>query len=1254
MKNKRHHSRNVICLILFVTGVCLTVNGQTPNEPQTLQPNQTIEREMSGAETHQYQIDLKADEFLQVHVEQKGVDVTLRLLDANGDALVTMDSPNGKEGFETLTFVAARAGGFILEVINSDAKVEKGKYIIKREVAREATVNDKRRVTIEKLFVEGMAARNTGGQAEIAIKKLTEALAGWEELKDEYLKDLTAQQIKQMEIVVIFRELYDDSAKARTTLNEAKELTTKSRADGLLARDKAKEALSGFRALTSKLTDKTFVEKINSLKNEGYTNALKELQLLTKVFEADSLSAIAETHYNLGEWQQRVDGLKQVISINQELIANEYFRNSSRLYGNYFLLKVNQANTFVAIGQMLYVLGQPDKAIEFYNQALQSYRSLYQEAQNPDFKLDRALFSFKIAEAQVLIEIGNAYSRNSNNRKKGIDSYSKGVEIYKGFGDRKEEAATGLYLIADKYAQDLNYEAALKTIDEALKYFVELDHKQGQSETLGLKGILYVWLNDKTKANEIFNQIIGILQSTDYNENVRKRRFSFVSSGALQEKVDDAIERERLDSIAIAYKSLENFQKSNEYFEKSLLIARANKDLRVIRTTLGLIAFNYASLKQWNKATDYYQQALAISRGGEVKEELADDLRDVGWTLLEAGKYKEALQYQNEALITYQSVGVGENKAFTLNFSGLLNELSQTYYALGNKRLAVFYGKRAVNAMQGERQRLQNLDPVSQKGFLEKKEKHYRRLADWLIAEGRLPEAEQVLAMLKEDEYFRFIRRDPTETDKLSQRADLSSDEKDALKRYNQISSRLAAIGLEYSQLEEKRKNLAEGVLLPPDEQKRFDEITKQIEDAGNVFQVFLRQLAEEFAKTPKAIKVKDESQQNGGLRLDLKRWRSEFGDEGVVALYTVVGEDRYRVILTSPDVQTDGKYEIKAEKLREKIAAFRQAVQDPRLDPRPLGKELYDILIKPIEKQLEGAKAKTLLWSLDDILRYVPMAALWDGKQYFGQKYQNVIITLASRTRLNEKPDSNWRVLGLGVSEAKQINLTEPDGSNRSMSFNALPAVREELKAIIRDETSQETETGVLPGRRLLNSTFTEASLKQSLGKRYKVIHIASHFSFRPGDLTDSFLLLGDGQVLTLNKIKNNPQLAFIGVELLTLSACKTAVGDANANGVEIESFGVIAQETGAKAILATLWSVADESTSLLMSEFYRLRKETPQLTKAEALQRAQQEMIAGKLKPSQTKGDRRDTSEAVSETATDYTHPYYWSPFILIGNWR
>jgi CHAT domain-containing protein len=166
--------------------------------------------------------------------------------------------------------------------------------------------------------------------------------------------------------------------------------------------------------------------------------------------------------------------------------------------------------------------------------------------------------------------------------------------------------------------------------------------------------------------------------------------------------------------------------------------------------------------------------------------------------------------------------------------------------------------------------------------------------------------------------------------------------------------------------------------------------------------------------------------------------------------------------------------------------------------------------------------------------------------------------------------------------------------------------------------------------------------------------VHVASHFQFQPGDQSRSFLLTGDGKHLSLEELNALPNL-FRGVDLLTLSACNTGIGDNAGDGREVESFGVLAQNKGARAVIATLWPVADSSTSMLMREFYRTRQENPGILKAEALRHAQLKLLRGELQPSgPSSADRgvRPLSDPVTRPP-GYTHPYFWAPFFLMGNW-
>ena len=375
----------------------------------------------------------------------------------------------------------------------------------------------------------------------------------------------------------------------------------------------------------------------------------------------------------------------------------------------------------------------------------------------------------------------------------------------------------------------------------------------------------------------------------------------------------------------------------------------------------------------------------------------------------------------------------------------------------------------------------------------------------------------------------------------------------------------------------------------------------------------------------------------------------------GVVALYTLVGEDKYRVILTTADFQKGYEYPIKAADLNRKVLEFREALQNPKFDPLPLAQELYKILLGPVAKDLAKAKAKTVMWSLDGVLRYVPMSALNDGQHYLVEQYQNVVFTPASQARLKDAPARNWNALGLGVSKAHGERIP------------ALPGVIDEMRGIIREVSANGTSTqpGVLPGVVELDEQFTQETMLTQLRQRPKVVHIASHFQFSPGNETNSALLLGDGTFLSLAQIKSLPNI-FGGVELLTLSACNTATGGSGANGKEVEGFGVLAQRQGAKAVVASLWPVADRSTKLLMQEFYRSREARNGESKIAALREAQLKLLRGEITVDTTQSPSRQITHEEAQPGevkrplfkpdpkAPFAHPYYWAPFILIGNWK
>jgi CHAT domain-containing protein len=318
----------------------------------------------------------------------------------------------------------------------------------------------------------------------------------------------------------------------------------------------------------------------------------------------------------------------------------------------------------------------------------------------------------------------------------------------------------------------------------------------------------------------------------------------------------------------------------------------------------------------------------------------------------------------------------------------------------------------------------------------------------------------------------------------------------------------------------------------------------------------------------------------------------------------------------------------------------------DRASDPLPLARELYSIVFpEGLRQNLESLEAHTIMWSIDGPLRYIPIAALHDGHDYLVKRFRNSLFTPRSMGDLLEQPASGWQGLGYGMSKGTAF-------------FPALDSVPAELHGIFRTQGSQpDTGTAPVPGTVRLDEEFTRAAISRDLLQlNHRVVHIATHFDSR-SSAESSQLLLGDGTMWNLREISAGTQI-FDGVDLLTLSACSTAFTNRGEDGKEVDSLATLAQDNGARSVIASLWSVSDEATARLMQTMYRLLQQNPPLTKSEALRQAQEQMLLGTLHAGADAGPQNRGAianrAAPSPAHRDWTHPYFWAPFILIGNWK
>lgn len=876
---------------------------------------------------------------------------------------------------------------------------------------------------------------------------------------------------------------------------------------------------------------------------------------------------------SLGQTDRALENLKRALEISLETGDSQ-----------------NEALALMGVGTIYFTSGQTQKAIEAHNRALD---------------IDRA-GGDRVGEAGALNAIGNDFVVLGE-RQKAMDSFNQALPLYRRAGDREGEATTlgNLGLVYGYLGQ---FEKAIDLSSQAASIELQLSDRNGGANMLNNIGTAYVVLGQSEKALEYFDRALPLYRAVSNPYGAANL----------------------LNNIGIAWGKVGEWSKALEPLQQALALDTAIGDRRHQASTLTILGMAYAAHGDSQKALDVLNQALPLDREvGDLQGEAAT-LDEIGSVYTGVGRNEEGREYLQKALPMAREVNNPYQEAKVLN--DLMVNLKSAQPAL-----AIFYGKQSVNLLQEMRGNIQELDKGLQTSFLLSKEDYYHDLADLLIAQGRLPEAQQVLDLLKQQEYSDYTRGNTPNT---MSPLTLTPAEQQGADDYQKSTIDVVAIGREWADLRRISTRT-------PEQEARFKQISDQLQAANSGLNQYYDRLYVLLGAGSNAnSKVADVKGEVSALSHILARMPH------TVALYTLVGKTRYRVIVITGSTQVAREYAIGEEDLNKKVALFEQALRNRASDPKPAAEDLFNILIGPVKNDLEQAQADTLVWSLDGSLRYVPMAALYDGKQYLVERFRTVTITPVSIQYLSDKPDvSNLTVAAMGISRQYESQLPE------------LKAVVGELDEIVNDPRVNGAN-GVLPGTVLLNNDFTEKAMEAQFSGDHTVVHIASHFVFKPGDDTNSYLLLADkdkeGQAfhLTVAEFNNNPNLTLNDTNLLTLSACETGMSGSAGNGREVDGLGTSALSKGAKAVISSLWEVNDVSTGQLMGDFYRRWSAGGgNVEKVEALRQAQLDLLLGKVGIRAAGAGRGvETVEANGDPAppTGFAHPFYWAPFVLMGNWR
>ncbi|MDE5095605.1 MAG: CHAT domain-containing protein, partial [Trichodesmium sp. St11_bin5] len=370
--------------------------------------------------------------------------------------------------------------------------------------------------------------------------------------------------------------------------------------------------------------------------------------------------------------------------------------------------------------------------------------------------------------------------------------------------------------------------------------------------------------------------------------------------------------------------------------------------------------------------------------------------------------------------------------------------------------------------------------------------------------------------------------------------------------------------------------------------------------------------------------------------------------DKNAAVIYPILFQDRLSVILKLPG--TDNfRYSAVSEsdlkaKFEKNLLGLRVTItlMSPLSRRRPgliskvksQSNQLYQWLIKPFEAYLEiddeydTSQIKTLVFVLEGALRNIPMSVLYDSERerYLVERYAIAVAPSLQLLPPKVLLEGKLQVLIAG---------TDKKAPSYGEKYNPLKNVKQELESINKIIPKSET---------LADEKFTAINIQDQINSvPFNIVHIATHGQFS-SNIEETAIFAWD-KTINVKDFEQllqseNLQRSDRAIELLILSACQTAIGDQRA------ALGLagVAVRAGARSVLGSLWKVDDASTAELMKQFYeellQLQSDTSQqsnsseLRKAEALRQVQIKFIKGEIQP-------------------EYQQPYYWSPFILVGNW-
>jgi len=942
------------------------------------------------------------------------------------------------------------------------------------------------------------------------------------------------------------------------------------------------------------------------------------------------------------------------------------------------------------------IVAQVDRATQLVREAVQLMKEGSVESLRQAIgKLEQMLILSQQAseerlEAMALVGLGKVYS-DLGEVEQALEYYDQALPLHRALGDRQGEATT-LNNLGGLYSDLGEVEQALEYYDQALPLYRVLEDRQGEAITLSNLGVLYDSLGEKQQALEYYNQALPVLRAVGDRQG----------------------EATTLSNLGVLYDSLGEVEQALEYYDQALPLHRALGDRQREATTLNSLGGLYDFLGEKEQALEYYHQALPLRRVVGDRSGEANALISLGFLYHSQEEMEQAIEYTNQALSLFRAVGNRSGEAATLNTLGRLyrsqgemeqalestNQALSLTRAIGDRReeatalnnLGEFWGnqgeiERAIEYTNqalpltravGDRQNEANT--LSHLAYLESNQNNLE------TSLTHIQESIAILEDLRSNIGSQDLRASffATVQDNYQFYIDLLMElhQQNPGKGYDaqalHISERSRARGL-LELLTEANANIRQGAdpqLLAQEqvllqklntlEQQRYDLASAGNQEQAQALQPQIERVLQELDRLEAQIRTT--SPRYANLKypqpLTLEQIQQQVLDEGTALLQYSLGKERSFLWVVTKEGMTSHVLPPRAE-IEKASNNMRRWLIDRNVAIRnsifvqfsKASEELSDLILSPAIRQLGNSKRLVIV--PDGALHYIPFStlALPESTEYEPLLKQYEIVNLPSSSSLaitrnqvqgRSPAPQNVAILADPVFSAEDERLTSKAQANANPQSISEELAQSRLERTLRDSsvelkripftrTEAENILAITPESSKIFLDF-EANLKAAQSSdlsQYRVIHLATHglLNVENPELSGIVFSLINEQGQTQNGFLQLAQIFNLDLpaELIVLSACETGTGE-NIRGEGMVGLTRGFMYAGSPRVLASLWKVDDQSTATLMTEFYQYYLQEG-LTPAQALRQAQL---------------------AMWENKEGTWQPYYWSAFVLQGEWR